>query len=111
MRLNIVYCTEHACLKLHVTLGNRVDGCQELIIPPDRFYNPTENCSVCGCHLNFHRKIVRRVVRTVCHKNHNPAGPESKDGCQKFTCSLEKDVCAACGCHVSFHQKEVLDYE
>ncbi|GER37090.1 homeobox protein 31 [Striga asiatica] len=93
-------------LKTHVALGNRVDGCQELIITLDRF-NTVEYCSTCGCHRNFHRKIVRRVVRTVCHKNHNPTGPESKDGCQKFTCSPGgNDLCAACGCHISFHQKE-----
>ncbi|CAA0813472.1 Mini zinc finger protein 1 [Striga hermonthica] len=92
------------CLKLHSALENKADGRQEFI-PVGGDY--PMDCTACGCH----RKVIWRVLHTVCQKNHNPMGPESKDGCQEFKSfpgnhHLQVEACAACGCHVSFHMKE-----
>ncbi|KAL3623325.1 hypothetical protein CASFOL_032141 [Castilleja foliolosa] len=95
------------CLKAHAHMGGKVDGCQEFKASSDG-----EECSICSCHMNYHKKMVRHVtevVYTECHKNHFVNGSNVKDGCKEYTeneCSPNK--CAACNCHKSFHRNELI---
>ncbi|KAL3628495.1 hypothetical protein CASFOL_027541 [Castilleja foliolosa] len=91
------------CLKAHAHIGGKVDGCQEF-----KANNGGEECSICNCHMNYHRRIVE-VVYMECHKNHYVKGSNVKDGCKEYMeneCSPTK--CAACNCHKSFHRNELI---
>ncbi|KAL3623321.1 hypothetical protein CASFOL_032137 [Castilleja foliolosa] len=96
--------TENA-LKLMLIMGGKVDGCQEFKVwrPDD------EKCSICNCHMNYHKKMVRHVtevVYTECHKIHDKNGSQVKDGFRKKSDYLA-NICDACNCDKSFHRNEV----
>ncbi|KAL0403940.1 UNVERIFIED_CONTAM: hypothetical protein Sradi_2034800 [Sesamum radiatum] len=90
------------CQKSHPHLGGKTDGCQEF----------TGSCEVCGCHLNFHRKVPPVVIYTKCQKTHDFKFQISVDGCQQFIPAGKSGkaalTCAVCGCHKGFHQWEVM---
>ncbi|KAL8040765.1 hypothetical protein ABFX02_10G120200 [Erythranthe guttata] len=92
------------CQKSHPHNGGKTDGCQEfsggsLSLP---------ECMVCGCHRNYHRKLVY----TKCNKVRDFKIPNSVDGCQLFIPdSAPWLFCAACGCHRNFHRIEVTKEE
>ncbi|KAL7097164.1 hypothetical protein ACP275_10G126100 [Erythranthe tilingii] len=89
------------CHKSHENLGGKSDGCQEFM----KGYL-SSNCGNCGCHRNFHRK----VVYTKCRKVHDFKTPNSVDGCQEFIPrgnmgSLDELICDVCLCNKGFHEK------
>ncbi|KAL3639946.1 hypothetical protein CASFOL_014914 [Castilleja foliolosa] len=100
------------CLKAHEHMGGKMDGCQEFKARGAS----GEECSICNCNINFHKKLaddqlfnVTEVVYTECHKNHYVNGSHIKDGCKEYReekCSPNK--CAACNCDKSFHRNEVM---
>ncbi|KAL8040758.1 hypothetical protein ABFX02_10G119500 [Erythranthe guttata] len=88
------------CHKSHKNLGGKSDGCQEFL------KGFGSNCGNCGCHQNFHRK----VVYTKCRKVHDLKTPNSVDGCQEFipecrSSSTYELICNVCRCHRGFHEK------
>ncbi|KAL3824602.1 hypothetical protein ACJIZ3_020631 [Penstemon smallii] len=86
------------CCKIHANLGDKTYGCQEFI-----WKSSNLECAICGCHSNFHRKVVERApvrytTEVVC-----------MDGCKEYMhygIFLE-NICAACNRHKSFHRNEV----
>ncbi|GFP89145.1 mini zinc finger protein 3 [Phtheirospermum japonicum] len=108
------------CLKALAHMGGKVDGCQEFKAWP----SDDGKCSICGCHVNYHKKVVPQarvthvteVVYTECHKNHHKTGYYAKDGCKEFRKKSDflANICDACNCDKSFHRneltKEVITY-
>ncbi|PIN24432.1 hypothetical protein CDL12_02836 [Handroanthus impetiginosus] len=100
------------CHKSHRDIGGKTDGCQEFM--QIGWWDP--KCLICGCHRNFHRKVVKyktEVVYTKCHKIHDFKFQSCVDGCQEFTPTSEQGAgtdaktCANCGCKKSFHRNEI----
>ncbi|KAL3824557.1 hypothetical protein ACJIZ3_020586 [Penstemon smallii] len=100
------------CCKIHPRLGDKTDGCQEFM-----WRSSNLECAICGCHRNFHRKVVERapVRYTECHKIHvSKTGENYVDGCKEFRSDINRErwygeqvSCAACKCHKSFHRNEI----
>ncbi|EYU25298.1 hypothetical protein MIMGU_mgv1a025199mg, partial [Erythranthe guttata] len=93
------------CCKPHLHMEWKSDGCQEFM-----WESSSLECKICGCHRNFHRKVV--VVYTKCHKVHDFKVLNSVDGCQEFIPNGKEGYptalsCAVCGCHKGFHRNEV----
>ncbi|KAL3623326.1 hypothetical protein CASFOL_032142 [Castilleja foliolosa] len=94
------------CLKAHAHMGGKVDGCQEFKPWPSS--NDGEECSICSCHRNYHKKLAQ-VVYMECHKNHYVNGSHVKDGCKEYRENQwSPNKCDACGCDKSFHRNELI---
>ncbi|KAL3623322.1 hypothetical protein CASFOL_032138 [Castilleja foliolosa] len=102
------------CRKAHWHMSGKIDGCQEFKARAS-YNDGGEYCSICNCHMNYHKKLVPRVthvteiVYTECHKYHDKNGSQVKDGCREFRKKSDNlaNICAACGCDKSFHRNEV----
>ncbi|KAA8542432.1 hypothetical protein F0562_023432 [Nyssa sinensis] len=119
------------CNKNHAARRGKYgpDGCKEFMATQGQGTSGALTCAVCGCHRNFHYKILNpkpfpsseNVKYEECRKNHEARrGEYGLDGCMEFmmmgsegegegeraTSSL---TCVICGCHRNFHSKKVED--
>ncbi|KAH6779313.1 hypothetical protein C2S52_010550 [Perilla frutescens var. hirtella] len=98
------------CHKPQKHLDGKTDGCQHFFNPYGMF-----DCMGCGCHVSFHRKVVKcrkEVVYTKCNKIHTFGSQASVDGCQEFAPKGRKAtpdalICSLCGCDKAFHRNEI----
>ncbi|KAK3030854.1 hypothetical protein RJ639_035783 [Escallonia herrerae] len=53
------------CLKNHAASmgGYAVDGCREFLASGEEGTDEAVTCAACGCHRNFHRRVVETEAR------------------------------------------------